>query len=94
MYGSVPYITSHSQKVDTSIYWRNAAETFVEIWPLNDTQLVDFSSTGGVLEVFMFGSGDSPKIVQKMFAKVTGFIELPGWSAIGFHYSKWDEVNT
>ena len=42
----------------------------------------------------MFGSGDSPKIVQKMLSKVTGFIELPGWSAIGFHYSKWDEVNT
>jgi hypothetical protein len=32
LYGSIPYITAHSAKADASVLWRNAAETFVEIW--------------------------------------------------------------
>lgn len=31
LYGSIPYITSHSEKFDTSILWINSAETFVDI---------------------------------------------------------------
>ena len=57
-------------------------------------RLVDFASGSGVLDVFLFGSSVSPKAVQKKLAKITGFIELPAWHTIGFHYSKWDEVST
>lgn len=32
LYGSIPYLTSHSDKYDTGIAWMNSAETFVDIY--------------------------------------------------------------
>jgi alpha 1,3-glucosidase len=31
LYGSVPYLTAHSNEFDTAIAWMNSAETFVDI---------------------------------------------------------------
>ena len=32
LYGSVPYVTSHSVGLDSSLLWVNSAETWVDIW--------------------------------------------------------------
>jgi alpha 1,3-glucosidase len=32
LYGSIPYITSHSELFDASIAWMNSAETYVDIF--------------------------------------------------------------
>ena len=61
----MPYLTSHSKnKIDSSILWLNAAETWVEIATLDknkDSRLVDFTSATGRLDCFIFGSSNSPK---------------------------------
>jgi len=94
LYGSVPYITSHSTSEDSSILWNNAAETFVDIWDTrgDDSRFVDFSATLGIIDMFIFGDR-SPKLVQKKLSKLTGFTIIPPWYALGFHYSRWEDTH-
>ena len=50
-------------------------------------------SEGGILDFFLLGSAakDSPKKVQYMLSKVTGFMNLPPLFSLGYHFSKWDK---
>lgn len=36
LYGSIPYLTAHSDQFDTAIAWMNSAETFVDIFSTHD----------------------------------------------------------
>lgn len=36
LYGSIPYLTAHSDLFDAGIAWMNSAETFVDIYASND----------------------------------------------------------
>lgn len=36
LYGSIPYLTAHSDKLDAGIAWMNSAETFVDIFLSGD----------------------------------------------------------
>ncbi len=31
LYGSVPVIVSHSEKINAGFYWRNTSETYIEV---------------------------------------------------------------
>ena len=57
---------------------------------------MNFASETGVIEFFLIGSASSysQKKVQRLLAVISGFPSLPLYSALGFHYSKWDEVTS
>lgn len=94
LYGSVPYLTTHSIGMDTGLLWANAAETWVDIWKSKykgeEGRLVDFMSITGTMEFFLFSSDQSPKKVQKILTKLVGFAPLPPKYSLGFHFSKWE----
>eukprot|EP00347_Sterkiella_histriomuscorum_P019095 403342966 len=109
LYGSLPYVTSHSEQFDTSIVWMNSAETFVDIIQSNtearkqkvdkfyQQRQVNFLSESGVMEFFIFGSSvqnGGPQYIMQKLAILTGFQSLPPYFSIGFHYSKWEKIST
>ena len=55
--------------------------------------MVTFLSEASVLEFFLL-AGNTPRQVQKSLATVTGKAPLPPYYTLGFHYSKWEEINT
>ena len=57
LYASVPYLTGHSLKGDSSIAWMSAAETYVDIKnTTSNSSLVHFLSEAGTMEFFVFSS--------------------------------------
>ena len=64
LYGSIPYLTAHSDTFDSSVAWMNSADTWVDILPMefedHKGRYFDFLSEGGALEFFTFGSATHP----------------------------------
>eukprot|EP00347_Sterkiella_histriomuscorum_P014322 403361316 len=107
LYGSIPYMTSHTDQFDTSIVWMNAAETYVDIFNGNgdsnlgnsdfEERLVTFQSESGMMEFFLFSNSiqsGGPKYTSYKLSLITGFAPLPPYFSLGFHYSKWQKINT
>ncbi|CDW73021.1 cre-aagr-4 protein [Stylonychia lemnae] len=108
LYGSVPYITAHTDEFDTSILWVNAAETHVDIFSgdkQDDNQVEEkfsdrrmtFLSESGMMEFILIGNSaqnGGPKRIQEKLAIITGYQVLPPYWALGFHYSKWEKIST
>lgn len=101
LYGSIPYLTAHTDEFDTSIVWMNSAETFVDIFnPTNikddstyEDRLVTFQSESGAMEFFILTNSvlnGGPKYISYKLALITGFAQLPPYYSLGFHYSKWE----
>jgi alpha 1,3-glucosidase len=61
-YGSIPYITGHSETNDASLLWVNSADTWTDLVEssLDNKMTANFVSESGVLELFLFSS-ESPK---------------------------------
>ena len=34
LYGSIPFLVSHKKGLTTGVFWANAAETYVHVWPV------------------------------------------------------------
>ena len=60
LYGSIPYVNAQSEVSSASLLWINSARTFVDIQDktMDDTTgtKATFSSSSGVLELFVFAS--------------------------------------
>ena len=97
LYGSWPYLTGHSAKVDSSVAWMNSSETYVaideSINPVTGkvSTLGSFTSIGNRFEFFVFGSSQGPKKNQKTLSELTGYAPLPSIHSLGFHYCKYEE---
>lgn len=74
LYASVPYITGHSIKADSSVAWMNGADTWVHIhnYTTNNSH-VSFVSESGTLEFFAFATTLGPQRTQRMLADITGY---------------------
>lgn len=49
------------------------------------------------MEFFLFGNSRNnggPKKVSKILADITGYAPLTPYYSLGFHYSKWESINT
>ena len=86
LYGAVPYVTSHSSELDSSVLWVNAAETWLDLEKTEDDATAFFVSEGGTLDAFLLTS-TCPKRLLKTLAEVTGFAPLPPIYSLGFHFS-------
>ncbi|CDW88355.1 alpha glucosidase ii [Stylonychia lemnae] len=99
---SLPYITGHSKDHDESIMLYNAAETWIDILELDETdssknKYINVITESGQLEFFLIGSASKdrihtpPKRVSNLLATIAGYPNLPPRFSIGFHYSKWEK---
>ncbi|CDW86977.1 neutral alpha-glucosidase ab [Stylonychia lemnae] len=107
LYSSVPFIGAHSKDHDEGIVMTNPADTYVDIYEMRLDQsqseqksYVNFFTESGVLEFFLFGSAvqktkgthqNSPQRVSNLFSTIFGYIPLPPFFSLGFHYSKWEK---
>ena len=96
LYGSVPYITSHSHIGDASIAWYNSGDTWVDIFDSTtavNSSFVSFVSEAPSMEFFIFGSRLGPVRVQRSLAEISGYPYMPPAYSLGFHFSKWAPID-
>jgi alpha 1,3-glucosidase len=99
LYASIPYVVGHASAQTASVAWLNSAETWVDLFQVSNSQSfgqgthLSYTSEGGAMEFFVFGSATGPKTVQKTLSELSGYAPIPGLSSLGFHYCKW-EYNT
>jgi alpha 1,3-glucosidase len=81
--------------------WMNSAETFVDIFDAADSKKHSiWLSESGAMESFIFGATsigknrNGPKSITEKLALITGFLPLPPYFSLGFHYSKWEKIST
>jgi len=53
----------------------------------------------GTMEFFIFAGTKNedisgPKSLVGKLSKITGYLPLPPYSSFGFHYSKWEHIDT
>lgn len=82
----------------------NSAETYVDIYENNDNQNNNLErhtvwlSESGAMEFFIFGSsnsyGNGPKNIMSKLTLITGYLPLPPYFSFGFHYSKWEHIDS
>jgi len=89
LYGSIPFLVSHSSEITTGVFWANAAETYIHIWPLQNGKQTSFHSETGVLEAFVI-LGPSPSQVMQQYYHLTGYPQLPPLFAISYHQCRWN----
>ncbi|KAK3885252.1 hypothetical protein Pcinc_010526 [Petrolisthes cinctipes] len=70
LYGSVPMMISHTSRQTSAIFWHNAAETWIDIKKLPDSNVVS-SITG----FFSGGESDPPQVSTHWFSE-SGIIDL------------------
>jgi alpha 1,3-glucosidase len=68
LYGSVPYLMTHDKESNVALFWNNAAETWIDIYSVNDTNSqmkrgTRWTSETGVME-FVIIMGDNPKDIM------------------------------
>eukprot|EP01125_Pyxidicula_operculata_P013284 TRINITY_DN4392_c0_g2_i1.p1 TRINITY_DN4392_c0_g2~~TRINITY_DN4392_c0_g2_i1.p1 ORF type:complete len:954 (-),score=179.46 TRINITY_DN4392_c0_g2_i1:35-2896(-) len=101
LYGTVPFLMSHSSNVSAAVFWLNAAETYVDISRTktdgilglfgSQTTSIDsrWMSESGIVDLF-FMVGSSPKQIFQQFTFLTGQPELPPTFAISYHQCRWN----
>ncbi|CDW89550.1 neutral alpha-glucosidase ab [Stylonychia lemnae] len=105
LYGSIPYLTAHTDQFDSSVVWMNSAETFVDIFDDDESQsskeykdrLITYLSESGSMEFFIFGNSNKnggPKYIMQKLATITGYQAMPPYYSLGFHFSKWETIST
>ena len=104
LYGSIPYVSALTSKMQSSVLWINSAQTIIDIdhASCEDTEgsIATFTSESGALEFFLFASTEQTnpatnrvKRVLQDLATVTGYAPLPMIQTLGFHFSKWAPVS-
>ena len=57
-----------------------------------------WSSESGMMEFFIFGVANKenrgPKDLSSKLATLTGYLPMQPYHAFGFHYSKWEMIDT
>jgi len=89
LYGSIPFVVSHSSRSTSGIYWNSAAETFVDVFQSVGGRSVHFMTESGVLDAFLF-PGPTINDVLRNYCSVVGFPQLPQLFAIGYHQCRWN----
>ncbi|KAI5956603.1 ROT2 [Candida jiufengensis] len=88
MYGSIPLLTAIKKDVSIGIFWLNSADSYIDIKKSQDST-VHWMSENGILD-FIIIIEDSPKDINQVYGKITGFTQLPLLSSLGYHQCRWN----
>ncbi len=57
-----------------------------------------WTSESGTMEFFIFGAynqdNNGPKRLVRKLSIITGYLPLPPYHSLGYHYSKWEPIST
>lgn len=102
LYGSIPFMLSHSKEYTTGFFWLNAAEMQIDVlapgWDGNSASDSDANADGshtmwmaesGIVDGFFF-IGPGPKDVMRQYASLTGTSAMPQLFATAYHQCRWN----
>ncbi|KAI5964054.1 ROT2 [Candida pseudojiufengensis] len=88
MYGSIPLLTAVKKDVSIGIFWVNSADSYIDIKKGKDST-IHWISENGILDFIIFIK-DTPKEINQVYGKITGFTQLPLLSSLGYHQCRWN----
>ncbi|CAI8494319.1 unnamed protein product [Hanseniaspora opuntiae] len=88
LYGSIPFMLGVTKEYSVGVLNNNPSDTDVEIKYGEDDALTHWIMETGDLDLIVFIE-DSPADVLKAYTDLTGTIELPLLSTLGYHQSRW-----
>lgn len=104
LYGSIPFMQAKKKDSTVGIFWLNAAETWIDITkqqtsanplsfgvPGTTSTTAHFFSESGILDVFVF-LGPKPQDMNKAYADLTGYTQLPQEFAVAYHQCRWNYI--
>ncbi|XP_057865762.1 probable glucan 1,3-alpha-glucosidase [Cryptomeria japonica] len=96
IYGSIPFMTSHSKESTTGFFWLNAAEMQIDVmtsgWDEDHSgAAIDthWMSESGIVDGFFF-LGPDPKDVVRQYTSLTGTSTMPQHFATAYHQCRWN----
>lgn len=91
LYGSIPFVASHTAKVSAGAFLFNPSETFVDVQAgaKEGGHETHWLSECGVLDLFLL-PGPTPRAVAKQMTTLTGTQALPPLFALGYHQCRWN----
>lgn len=102
LYGSIPFLLSHSASQSTGFFWLNSAEMLVDVlatgWDKGDSEEeadgsnqidTQWISESGIVDAFLFVA-PKPKDLMRQYTTVTGLPVMPQLFAIAYHQSRWN----
>lgn len=98
LYGSIPFMLSHSALRSTGFFWLNSAEMLVDVlamgWEKGDSDVsnqidTQWISESGIVDAFLF-VGPKPKDLLRQYTTVTGLPIMPQFFATAYHQSRWN----
>ena len=108
LYGSIPWVMAHNQKMNFGILWLNPSETWVDIqyqksgWFESKTNeksgsekasTAHFMSESGVLDIFIM-NGPTPQQTLNQLTLVSGRPAMPSLWSLGYHQCRWNYKDT
>ncbi|KAL6930406.1 related to Glucosidase 2 subunit alpha [Hanseniaspora guilliermondii] len=88
LYGSIPFMLGVTKDYSIGVFNNNPSDTDVDIKYDQDDSLTHWIMETGDLDFIVFIE-DSPANVMKAYTDLTGTIELPLLSSLGYHQSRW-----
>lgn len=96
LYGSVPFMISHSKESTTGFFWLNAAEMQIDVlasgWDEDHSgAAIDthWMAESGIVDGFFF-LGPDPKDVVRQYTSLTGTSTMPQYFATAYHQCRWN----
>lgn len=102
LYGSIPFMLSHSKEYTTGFFWLNSAEMQIDVFATGwDGDSASNSNTNtdaihtmwmaesGIVDGFFF-VGPGPKDVIGQYASLTGTSAMPQLFATAYHQCRWN----
>eukprot|EP00250_Pteridium_aquilinum_P013173 c21179_g1_i1 orf=86-2851(+) len=102
LYGSIPFMLSHSAARSTGFFWLNSAEMLIDVlapgWEKGDSKEesdasnqidTQWISESGIVDAFLF-VGPKPKDLLRQYTSVTGLPIMPQLFATAYHQSRWN----
>lgn len=88
MYGAIPLMVGIKPNTAVGVFWVNSADTFVDI-DKSDSTRTHWMLENGVLDLVIL-VGETPYQINKNYAELTGFVDLPQLFALGYHQCRWN----
>lgn len=102
LYGAVPFILAHEKNTTSGVFWKNAADMWVDVEvfekekgksnPDHDSVHTHWISETGDLDL-IFYIGSNPKEVSNSFTASTQRAILPPLFSIGHHQCRWNYID-
>lgn len=90
MYGAIPLMIGVSPDTSVGVFWVNSADTFVNV-DKSDSKSVKshWISENGVVDIIVL-IGDTPVEINQKFGLLSGNVQLPQLSSLGYHQCRWN----